>query len=111
MLSAVCRFIAGMIFHAGVIAQRTRLKNVIPCGDSQRGNLNILVVFLDGPLLPIGVIGGVIEPVAEVGRKVASQRRAVLRNHDIEDGIILQRQNGVTRQRVGLLSDEPVVVS
>src|ERR1035441_2895961 len=91
-LAVAGSFIAGARLESHVVAQRTTLKNVIPGGDGERGNLNLVVVLLDGPLLPVTVISGMIEPIEEVGRQRAGEGRTVLSRSDIEDRKVLQRQ-------------------
>ena len=87
--------VAGVRLHAHVIAQRAALKHVVPGGDGERGNLDVGVVLLDGPLLPVAVVERMGEPVEEIGRRAWVSAGASLRTDvEVEEGILVQRQNG-----------------
>src|SRR5580658_3881573 len=67
------RSIASVRPDPSVISQRSALENVVPGSHGESWNVNVGVVFFDRPALPIGVVVGVLEPVEEVGRKLAGR--------------------------------------
>jgi hypothetical protein len=77
--------VARVIAQADVVAQRAAEKDVVPCGDGQRGNLNVLVVLFDGPLLPVVVVGGMCEPVLVVGSELLCELRRFRWAGPVED--------------------------
>ncbi len=56
VLSGTGSFISGVRLEADVVAQRAALKDVVPGGDGERGHLDVLEVFFDGPLFPVVVV-------------------------------------------------------
>src|SRR5882672_327601 len=51
---------------AAVIAERSSLKNVIPGGHGQSGDVNVGVVLFDRPALPVLVVIGMSQPVEKI---------------------------------------------
>ena len=98
VLPGACGFIACVRFEAEIVAQRATLKDVVPGGDSERGNLDVLKVFFDGPLLPVAVVVSVRCPVEEVGRDELSEFYSCMRLGDIEDRKLSERQD-IDRRR------------
>ena len=105
-LLAVARSLrAGVGLQSHVIAQRAALKDVVPGGDGQRGNLNVRVVLFNRPLLPVTVVSGMIEPILKVRRQGVRQSRAVLSELDVEDRKLAQRQNRAADQGIRCLAE------
>ena len=98
MLPGACGFIAGVRFEAEIVAQRATLEDVVPGGDGERGNLDVLEVFFDGPLLPVAVVVSVRCPVEEVGRDELSEFCSCMRLGDIEDGKLREGQDVDSRR-------------
>src|SRR6202034_4821463 len=73
------RLSACMFPQAEIVAQGTTLKNVVPGGDGERRELDVLVVLLNGPLLPVAVVGRVGQPIEKVGSQPGSQRGGTFR--------------------------------
>ena len=93
VLSGTGGFISGVSFEADVVAQRAALKDVVPGGDGERGDLDVLEVFFDGPLLPVVVVVSVGGPVEEIGRERLSEFCARMRLGDVEDGKLREGQD------------------
>ncbi len=104
-------FVAGVRHEAHVVAEGSALEDVIPGRDGEGWDLDVGVVLVDGPLLPVAVVGAVIEPIQKVGGKVAGQRRAIRDGRDVEDGIVLEGENGAADEGVGALTEVRLAVS
>ena len=97
-----------MISHADVVAQRATLEDVVPGGDVERRNLDVLEVFFDGPLLPVAVVVGVGGPIDEVGREGAREVCTASRGVDIEDGVLREGQHVAADEGVGIVTDRAI---
>jgi hypothetical protein len=56
--------------HAQVVANRAAQEDVVPSAHVQGWDRYLVVLRLDAPLLPIGVIGGMPQPIVIVGRQI-----------------------------------------
>ena len=93
VLAGAGSVISGVRLEAEVVAQRAALKDVVPGGDGERGNLDVLEVFFDGPLLPVAVVFSVGGPVEEIWGESLGEFCARTRLGNVEDGKLRERQN------------------
>ena len=68
--------VAAVGFDAHVIAERAVEEDVVPAADVECGDLDVGEVLFDGPLLPVGVVGRMREPVEIIRCDCARDRGA-----------------------------------
>jgi hypothetical protein len=66
-LALACFFGGGTRFEPRVIAERAAEENIVPGGDVERGDADIGVVLFYGPTFPVIIVGGMHQPIEEIG--------------------------------------------
>ena len=73
---AVAGGVGGAVgFDSDVVADCAGQENVVPAADVEGWNLNVGETFFDGPMLPVGVVIGMGQPIEILGGRVLRWRR------------------------------------
>src|SRR4030095_3364950 len=88
--------------------QRTAKKNVIPGRDRQHWDLNIRIMFFDGPSLPVVVIAGMGQPIEEVWSQWVG--RLFVRHclWQVEQRVLVQRKSPHSCKCVRMFLDRSI---
>lgn len=75
------------LLHPDVVLERSAQEDVVPAAVVERSRLDLGVRLLDGELLPVGVVLGVVKPRVVVLRVLALQLWQVLKRQVAERGV------------------------